>query len=265
MAVGITNEVSGVDIDWDDMFKPRGSATPGPSLGFVIAGIDPSQRYAPSAGPSDRISILTGLTTATGADVATYFRRLLQITSFTGGGSVTSGDTVTFHVVAAGWGKHYEYRKNGTPISGAPDADTYTFTAYSGHAGTYTVRVYNSFSQEISSGLSLSVSVPSPVSPSITGPTSVQATRSNGQSWTISAHSDVGLTRVRFYIVGHSEQNWTDLTGAPNDWSDTVPWGHLGDPDIFVAPGGPYKFVMEAEDSISTNDAFIWVTVTSPP
>jgi hypothetical protein len=56
---------------------------------------------------------------------------------------VCSGETVTFSVTAAGTGPlHYEWLKDGSPISGAPDAAAYTIAAAaSNHAGAYSVRV----------------------------------------------------------------------------------------------------------------------------
>lgn len=58
------------------------------------------------------------------------------------------GEKLTLAVVAAGGTAplHYSWKKDGTTITGAPDAATYEFTTKAGDAGSYTVEITDSAS-----------------------------------------------------------------------------------------------------------------------
>ncbi len=114
MSTGLTvrSPSTGLQVDFDDLFRPIGGAAAGPSVGFSYLGTDISQRYHASIGSDDRIAYSTGFKSADGADLSTKFQRLgfgdVTAPAITGG-TITAANTaanvggsVTFTVAASG-------------------------------------------------------------------------------------------------------------------------------------------------------------------
>ena len=58
--------------------------------------------------------------------------------------NVNEGQNATFYVTATGTALHYEWQKDGTPITSAPDQDSYTLTTtWQDNGATFRCRVYN--------------------------------------------------------------------------------------------------------------------------
>ena len=84
--------------------------------------------------------------------------------------SVTTGSSVTFSVAATGEGTlSYQWKKDGTIISGATSASYSISSTATSDAGNYSVTVTNSWGSTASNAASLTVSAPPPPTPVRTG------------------------------------------------------------------------------------------------
>ncbi|MFO0839202.1 MAG: matrixin family metalloprotease [Phycisphaerae bacterium] len=68
------------------------------------------------------------------------------------------GESVTFTVAAGGTGLNYEWRKDGSPIGGAPNSPSYTIAAaLAADSGVYSVRVFTGCGSAVSNDAGLTV------------------------------------------------------------------------------------------------------------
>ncbi len=107
--------------------------------------------------------------------------------------AVIAGLTASFSVTAGGTGAiNYQWRRNGTPISGATST-SYSFTAAVADAGSYDVMISNSVGTIISVSASLGVTAATPaVITSATGPATIVA--GNDAVFSVAATSTTPLT-----------------------------------------------------------------------
>jgi hypothetical protein len=167
------------------------------------------------------------------------------ITGTSGGGSYTTGNTITLGVTATGMAPlTYQWRKNGTPISGATSATYVISGASSSHGGTYTCVVSNPWGTVTSAGISVSVSDPAPEPPSVyvTG----AGTFPVGTAVTVTAH-----------VSGDGSITITWITGPTGPYP-------MGSVYTFSTPLVPGSFsvtcVVESEyGSASTGVTVNWV------
>lgn len=88
-----------------------------------------------------------------------------KITGTTGGGTYEYGGSATLTVTASSYYPlSYQWSKNGSVVPGAT-SQTHTFSVY--EDATYTCEVANPWGGVSSSGISVSVSYPPPVEPSV--------------------------------------------------------------------------------------------------
>jgi hypothetical protein len=140
------------------------------------------------------------------------------ITLTSGGGTINAGDTASFGVAADGTAPlYYQWRKNGSNISGATSA-TYSFTASESDSGTYTVRVYNSYGEDISDGIALTVN-PAGTAPIVT--VSGGGAITVGQTASFSA-SATGSTPISYSWSGpHGTGSGTTYSFTATSTSDS--------------------------------------------
>jgi hypothetical protein len=110
-------------------------------------------------------------------------------------GTVTSGGTVNFSVVASGTAPlSYQWRKDGALISGAISSTLTLTNVQSADAGSYTVVVSNSAGSVTSSAATLTVNAAA-VAPTITTqPTSQSVTAGTSATFSVSASGTAPLT-----------------------------------------------------------------------
>ncbi len=142
-----------------------------------------------------------------------------QITSQPVSTTVTAGSSVTFTVAAAGSPTpSYQWKKNGSAISGATNASYTIASATSGDAATYTVVVSNTAGSVTSTGASLTVnSAPvfttSPSSQTVTAGASVTFTAAASGSpapsyqWKLNGANITGATNASYTIASASAAN----------------------------------------------------------
>jgi hypothetical protein len=124
--------------------------------------------------------------------------------------SVVAGQTATFSVTAAGSAPlHYQWRKNGIVIAGAPDAADYTtpLNTLDDHGASYTVVVTNSFGGEVSEPALLSVSVPPPlpvIASFVASPTTITSGQSSTLSWNVTGATSLSLNQGIGVVTGTS-------------------------------------------------------------
>ncbi|WKL03690.1 immunoglobulin domain-containing protein [Paenibacillus amylolyticus] len=115
------------------------------------------------------------------------------ITSQPSDQTVTEGQTATFTVTASGDSPlSYQWKKNGTDITGATSATLTITNAQKVDEGSYTVEVTNTAGNVTSNAALLTVN-PAPVSPAITSQPSDQ-TVTEGQTATFTCNGKWGLT-----------------------------------------------------------------------
>ena len=169
--------------------------------GSNISGATGSSYTISSAKSSDAgsytvtVSNSAGSVTSTAATLAVNIKP--TITTQSKSQTVNEGSSVTFSVVAIGTAPlKYQWKKNGSDISGATSASYTISSAKSSDAGNYTVTVSNSAGSVTSSAVTLTVNVPVILSSiTISGNSSVNvgstatytctATYSNGASKTV--------------------------------------------------------------------------------
>jgi hypothetical protein len=127
---------------------------------------------------------------------------------------VAAGQTASFSVVASGTGPlSYQWRKNGTNISGATSSTYAMSNVSSSNAGTYSVAVSNSAGSAISNGATLSVTAASAGSttsgtssiwPNTAAPSVVDGGPDSSAELGVKFKSDVAgvITGIRFYKAG---------------------------------------------------------------
>lgn len=102
--------------------------------------------------------------------------------------AVLAGRSATFNVTAVGTAPlHYQWRRNGTAVAGAPDAASYTtpVTTLADNGASYSAVVTNVLGGEVSRPATLTVTAPPPA-PVINSFTAAPATINLGQSTTLS-------------------------------------------------------------------------------
>ena len=113
------------------------------------------------------------------------------ITAQPNGQSVTVGTVTTFTVVASGTAPlSYQWKKDGSAVSGASSATLTLASAQPTDAGTYTVVVSNTAGSITSSGAALTVNVPPSIS---TQPTAVTVTTGSPASFSVVASGTAPL------------------------------------------------------------------------
>lgn len=252
-------------VNFDDFFEPRGSTTARANVGFQDGGVDIAQLYMASTGWDDR-PLRNSHYTSGGVDLSTLFRRKGYvppppppvITSVSNNGPVYVGQTITLTCVASG-ADNYTWRRVGTgDLVGS--GSTCSFTATSTTGNTYSCEASNDGGSVFDSTTVTVNAVPASTV-SITGPSSVAAGSFNGETWTLSASNAAGLTRVIFFVDGHTLMNWTTVSGT--SYGDSVTWVNgFGVPSISNTPGTyTFSFWAEASGTVITTDS-ITVTVT---
>lgn len=141
-----------VDVDLDALFMLRGSTTPRANTGYMIAGVDLSDRYMASTysvgGPDDRIASNTGYA-VDGVDIRDLFRALtfntpLEITQHPQHTTFQIGFNFFLNVIATGSGTiTYQWRKNGVDIPGATSSGYGSGTGTMADVGDYDCVVSN--------------------------------------------------------------------------------------------------------------------------
>jgi uncharacterized protein (TIGR02145 family) len=122
--------------------------------------------------------------------------------------TVTAGQNVTFSVTATGTGQlSYQWKENGTNISGATASSYSISNVQSGNAGTFTVVVSNSVGNSVSNDATLTVTAAA-VAPAITVQPASQ-TITAGQSVTFSVTA-TGTAPLSYQW----EKDGTDISGA---------------------------------------------------
>ncbi len=161
--------------------------------------------------------------------------------------TVTAGANVTFSVSATGTpAPTYQWRKNGTYISGATQS-SYTLTSVnSGHAGYYSVVVTNAYGSVESSNATLTV-------------TTAPAITTQPLSQTVTTGANVNLTVVASGSAPLSYQwkkNGTNISGATSST--------LGLNNVQSADAGSYTVVVANSAGSATSSAATLVVNASP-
>lgn len=132
-----------------------------------------------------------------------------SITSQPGSASKCTGQSVTFSVTVSGAGINYQWRKNGTDISGATNNNYTISSVASGDAGNYTCYISNGCGNITSNVATLSVNV----STSITSqPSSVLNTTQSSCSFTVGA-TGTGLS-YQWQLSINGGSSWSDISAA---------------------------------------------------
>lgn len=172
--------------------------------------------------------------------------------------TVTAGSTVTFVVVASGTSPFtYQWRKDGTPITGATGATLTLTSVTSASAGSYTVVVSNSAGSATSNPAVLTVSSVA-VAPTITvQPVSQTVNVGANVTFTVGA---TGTAPLRYQW----QKNGVNLTGATNS--------SLTLTSVTTGSAGGYRAVVSnsagsatsATATLTVNATALTVALTSP-
>jgi hypothetical protein len=143
----LTYSAPSASIYWET--APGNSATTSPTMSaYTLSSTGTIYVRAISSGCASSGTVNSGLVT---------INTNTSITTQPANTTVTTGSSATFTVVAAGTGLSYQWRKGGTPISGATSA-SYTIAAtVSGDAGSYDVVVTGTCGTVTSSAATLTL------------------------------------------------------------------------------------------------------------
>ena len=132
--------------------------------------------------------------------------------------TVCAGSSVTFSVEASGTAPlSYQWKKDGTDISGATSANYTISSVTTGHAGSYTVVVSNACGSVTSNAATLTVNTP----PLITAqPQSQTVCAGNTATFSVVA-TGTGLS-YQWQVSTDDGSTWSDISGATSD-SYTTP------------------------------------------
>jgi large repetitive protein len=166
--------------------------------------------------------------------------------------TITAGQTVTFSVTATGSGQlSYQWKKDGTAISGAT-ASSYSITnVQGGNAGTYSVVVSNSVGNTVSSDAALTVTAAA-VAPAITvQPASQTITAGQSVTFTVTATGTAPLSY-------QWKNGGTDISGATtNSYSIT---------NVQNSNAGTYTVtVSNSAGNVTSNGAVLTVSAAVVP
>jgi len=179
-----------------------------------------------------------------------YFSTAPAITAQPGNATVAAGASTTFIVAATGNPPPtYQWRKDGTNISGATSASLTVANAQAANAGNYTVVVSNSAGNVISDGAILNVSAA--VAPSITAqPASASVAVGASVSFTVNATGSPSPTY-------QWRRNGSNISGATNA-TFTISSVQLADAGNYAA------FVSNIAGNATSSTANLGVAVPDP-
>lgn len=236
--------------DLDSLFKPRGASSPVADTGITVDGQDLADRYMGSTG-GDRIATATEMT-VDGTDLKDIFRALsyvgdIAITVQPSSGVRTVGGSITFSVTATGTPTlTYQWRKNGSNISGANSSSYTISTVALGDVGSYDCIVANGLDSVGSSAATLHIS------PSITSDIGGSSTLVVGDVLNL-AITATGETPLSYQW----KKNGSNISGATSA-TLTFATTSTGDSGNYTCE------VTNAYGSVSSGTAAITVTIPAP-
>jgi hypothetical protein len=187
-------------------FNALASGNPAPTYqwrkdGSLIAGAISSTYSISSATTSDAgsytvvVTNSVGSATSNAATLTVTVATAPTITTQPSSSSVTAGSAASFSVVASGTATlSYQWRKDGTAISGATSS-TYTISSTStSNAGSYTVVVTNSVGSATSNAATLTVTAAATAPTITTQPSSSSVTAGGAASFSVAASGTATLT-----------------------------------------------------------------------
>jgi hypothetical protein len=188
-------------------FNASASGTPAPTYqwrkdGSLLAGATSSTYLISSATTSDAGSYTVVVTNSAGSATSnaatltvTAAATAPTITTQPSSSSVTSGNAASFSVAASGTAPlTYQWRKDGTAISGATSSTYSIISAATSDAGSYTVVVTNSAGSATSNAATLTVTAAATAPTITTQPSSSSVTSGNAASFSVAASGTATLT-----------------------------------------------------------------------
>lgn len=220
--------------------------------GATAASYTSTPTVAGDNGSSFTVTITNSVSSVTSNAATLTVNVLPAITTQPANQSVTAGQTATFTVAATGSGTlSYQWKKNGTVISGATAASYVTPATVTGDSGSsFTVTITSSVGSLTSNAATLTVTA-APVAPSVTTQPASQ-TVSAGQTATFSVTATGTAT-----LTYQWKKNGTAISGA-NGASYTTPATVAGD------SGSSFTVTVTNRVSNVTSNAAT-LTVNVPP
>ena len=168
--------------------------------------------------------------------------------------TVTEGQTATFSVVAAGTSPGYQWKKNGTDISGATSSSyTTPATSSADNTAVFSVVVTNSAGTVTSSGAALTVNAAA-VTPTITTqPTALSITAGAMATFSVTATGTGTLS----YQWKKNGTNITGGTGATTNTYTTPAMSYAGNSAVYSVE------VSNSAGSVTSSSATLTVTKSS--